>query len=239
MKLRKPWMIKTAGFLAAQLGRLWIGSLNFHYRAVGPDVRPQTASPEARYIYAIWHDQSLLAPFQFASPHVHVLISQHADGELIAEVCRYLGVPVIRGSATRGGIEAARQILRSKRLRHMAITPDGPRGPRHHFKEGVIHLAARTGIPIVPCVFASDRPWRLHSWDRFAISRPWSRAVCVTGSPIRVPRGAGKDQLEGYRVQVQEAMNLLSGLAEQWADTGRWPGVSNHFQRSLGLGKAG
>jgi lysophospholipid acyltransferase (LPLAT)-like uncharacterized protein len=239
MKLRKPWMIKTAGFLAAHLGRFWIGSLNFHYRTLGPDVRPQTAEPGARYIYAIWHDQSLLAPFQFASPRVHILISQHADGEMIAEVCRHLRIPVIRGSASRGGVEAVRQILRTQHLRHMAITPDGPRGPRRHFKEGVIHLAARTGIPIVPAVFASHRPWRLHSWDRFAIPRPWSRAICISGSPILVPRNAGKNQMKEYRLRAQAAMDSLSSLAEKWAETGRWPSEVSHFGPSVSLGKTG
>jgi lysophospholipid acyltransferase (LPLAT)-like uncharacterized protein len=222
MKLRQPWLIKTAGFVAAHVGRLWIGSLNFHYRALGPDVRPQAVSPGERFIYAFWHETGALPAFQFATTRCHVVVSDHADGQMVAEVCRNLRIPVLRGSATRGGIKMVREILRNPRLIHMAITPDGPRGPRRHLKEGIVYLAARTGIPLVPCGVGYDRPWRLRSWDRFGVPRPWSRVTCVSGVPIAVPRDAGKDQLEEHRGRVQQSFDWDSALAEQWAETGRW-----------------
>jgi hypothetical protein len=129
---------------------------------------------------------------------------------------------VARGSTTRGGVEAIRRLLTEGKHQHLAMTPDGPRGPRRRVQQGMIYLAARTGLPIVPVGFGFHRPWRLRSWDRFALPRPWSRGTCVTSAPIFVPAEVGKDQLETYRSQVESAMEVVSEAAEQWAETGRW-----------------
>jgi lysophospholipid acyltransferase (LPLAT)-like uncharacterized protein len=221
MKLRSPRLIKAAALAAAQLGRLWMGTLRFRYRALGPDVRPQRARPGDRYIYAFWHEDCLVPPFGFASARVHVVVSRHADGEMIGEVCRHLRVPVVRGSTTRGGVEAVRRILHNRRLVHLALTPDGPRGPRRVLQAGVIYLAARTGIPIVPCGVGYGRAWRLGTWDRMAVPRPWSLVTCVSGSPIAVPADAGRRELETHRRLVQRAMEAVSAAAGRWAQTGR------------------
>ena len=143
-----------------------------------------------------------------------MLISQHADGQLIAEVVRHLRFRVVAGSTTRGCVEAVRQMLRLSRSAHLAITPDGPRGPRRRVQAGVIYLAARTGLPVVPFGIAYANAWRMRSWDCFAIPRPWSLAVCVTGQPIHVPENVGKDDLESYRLLVEEQLNAVTAEAE-------------------------
>jgi lysophospholipid acyltransferase (LPLAT)-like uncharacterized protein len=224
MKLRSLPLIKAAGLAAAHLGRLWMATLRFRYRHLGPDVRPQRAAPEARYIYAFWHEDCLVPPFGFASARVHVIISRHADGEMIGEVCRHLRVPVVRGSTTRGGVEAVRRILHNRRLIHLAMTPDGPRGPRRVLQAGIIYLAARTGIPIVPCGVGYADAWRLGTWDRMAVPRPWSLVTCVSGTPVTVPAQAGKAELEMYRLRVERGMEAVSASARHWAETGRLPG---------------
>ena len=127
--------------------------------------------------------------YHYGRRDIHVLISEHADGQMIAEACRHLGFRVVRGSATRGGVEAVRQMVRRSRSAHLAITPDGPRGPRRQVQPGVVYLAAPTGLPIVPFGIAFERAWRMNSWDRFAVPWPWSGAVCVTAEPIHVPAG--------------------------------------------------
>jgi lysophospholipid acyltransferase (LPLAT)-like uncharacterized protein len=148
---------------------------------------------------------------------VHVLISQHADGQLIAEVCRHLGFRTVRGSTTRHGVEALRQMLKAARRAHLGITPDGPRGPRRQVQPGLVYVAAKTGLPIVPAGFAYDRPWRARSWDRFAMPRPWSRATCVTADPITVPAELTREGLEEYRRRVEEALLSATDAAERLA----------------------
>ena len=83
---------------------------------------------------------------------------------------------------------------------------------------GLIYVAARTGRSIIPTGFGFHRPWRLRSWDRFALPRPWSNSVCVTAAPICVPANAGREELEEYRQRVEEALNHVNALAERLAN---------------------
>jgi lysophospholipid acyltransferase (LPLAT)-like uncharacterized protein len=215
MKIRHPVLIKACGFAVAWLVRLWIGTLRYRYRPLGANVDPNRPGFEGRYLYAFWHENILVPAYHYGRRDIHVLISQHADGRLIAEACRHLGFRVVHGSTTRGGAEAIRQMLRLSRSAHLAITPDGPRGPRQRVQPGVVYLAARTGLPIVPFGIAFERAWRMHSWDRFALPCPWSAAVCVTAEPILVPEDLDKDQLEHYRLQVENAMYRATEAAER------------------------
>jgi lysophospholipid acyltransferase (LPLAT)-like uncharacterized protein len=105
-------------------------------------------------------------------------------------------------------------------INHLALTPDGPRGPRRQVQRGLIYLAAKTGLAIVTVGFGLHRPWRANSWDRFAIPRPWSRARCVTGVPVFVPPEAIPAQLELYRIQVENQLAMVTRAAEDWAATG-------------------
>jgi lysophospholipid acyltransferase (LPLAT)-like uncharacterized protein len=217
MKIRKPWLIKAAGFSAAWALRLWLGTLSYRYRPLGPNVDPKRPECRGRYIYAFWHEGLLLPAYHYGRTRVHVLISEHADGQLIAEVCRHLGFPTVRGSPKRGAVKATRQMVKLAQTAHLAITPDGPRGPRREVQPGLVYLAARTSLPIVPAGFAYDRPWRARSWDRFAMPRPWSRATCVTGEPIRVPAAVSREELEDYRRQVEVELLRVTEAAERLA----------------------
>lgn len=215
MKIRHPVLIKALGFAIGWVVRLWIGTLRYRYRPLGANLDPNRPNFQGRYLYAFWHENILVPAYHYGRRDIHVLISEHADGQLIAEACRHLGFRVVRGSATRGGARAVRQMVRRSRTAHLAITPDGPRGPRRQVQPGVVYLAAVTGLPIVPFGIAFERAWRMSSWDRFALPRPWSAAVCVTAEPIRVPENIRKDQLEEYRLLVQRAMDTAGAAAER------------------------
>jgi len=215
MKIRHPLLIKAMGFAIGWLVQLWIGTLRYRYRPMGANLDPNQPRFQGRYLYAFWHENILVPAYHYGRRDIHVLISEHADGQMIAEACRHLGFRVVRGSATRGGARAVRQMVRRSRSAHLAITPDGPRGPRRQIQPGVVYLAALTGLPIVPFGIAFERAWRMNSWDRFAVPWPWSGAVCVTAEPIHIPPDIRKDQLEIYRRRVQEAMDAVSEAAER------------------------
>jgi lysophospholipid acyltransferase (LPLAT)-like uncharacterized protein len=198
-----------------------MGTLRFRYYPLGNDVNPHRMDLKNRYIYAIWHENILLPVHLYSRAGVWVLISQHADGQLLTELGRHLRLRLVRGSTSRGGIRALRELLRVGVGAHLAITPDGPRGPRREVQEGLIYMASRAGLQIIPTGFGYDRPWRLRSWDRFAIPRPWCLATCVTGLPISVPAGASKQELLEYRKLVNERLAQVTELAERWAETGK------------------
>lgn len=240
MKIRHPALIRALAFILACVVRLWMRTLRYRYRFLQTDVDPHQRGLTQRYIYAFWHENMLLVAYHYGRPDIYVLISQHADGQLIAEVCERLGLRTVRGSTTRGGAGAMRKMLRLGGKAHLAVTPDGPRGPRRRMQQGLVYLAARTGLPIVPVGIGYDKPWRMRSWDRFALPRPWSLGVCVGGSPIRVPAEVDRRGLADYLKQVEQALATVSALAERWAETGQWdtrsagPGVNT--MRKLGEG---
>lgn len=214
MKLRSPWLISLVATLGAMLIRCWISTMRA--RAVSIDGRQHPTDPEReKYIFAFWHD-GLLAPLVIRTK-VRVLISEHADGELIAQACRHLGIGVIRGSSARGGLRALMEMIRTAgEPAHLGITPDGPRGPRRELQPGIIMVASQTGIPILPIGVGFSRVWRAPSWDRFAVPCPFSTLVGVIGEPIFVPPNLTKEELRRYRVEVQASLNELTALAEEW-----------------------
>jgi lysophospholipid acyltransferase (LPLAT)-like uncharacterized protein len=215
MKLRNPTLIRLLALVAALAVRAWMSTLRV--RLVFQDGRVHPTDPrKERYIYAFWHE-SLLAP-TVRKTRIHLLISQHADGEFIAQVCRFLGYGVVRGSSTRGGSLALFDLIGRCARSHLGVTPDGPRGPRRQLKVGIIYLASRTGLPIVPVGVGYTRAWRARSWDRFALPRPYSTMLGVLGEPIAVPPQLDRASLEQYRRLVEGRCRAVTAAAEAWAD---------------------
>jgi lysophospholipid acyltransferase (LPLAT)-like uncharacterized protein len=216
MKLRNPWLIRVGAFFAAWLIRLWLRTLIYRLVYAPGSCRHPTDGKGERFIYALWHE-AILFPLIFHS-RIRVLVSQHADGEWIARVCRHLRYGVVRGSSTRSGIRALLELLRHGRDSNLLVIPDGPRGPRRQVQPGLVYLASRTGLPIVVIGVGYDSPWRARSWDRFAVPRPFSKAVGVIARPIKVPAGIGREQLESYRQAVEHALLAATEAAERLAE---------------------
>src|SRR5438874_1124126 len=112
MKLRHPTLIKAAGFAGAVALRFWLRTLRYRYCPLGLNLDPRKHARD-RHIYAFWHENLLLPAGMFVGTRAHVLVSYHADGQLIGEICKRLGLGLIRGSTTRHGVQAVRRILSS------------------------------------------------------------------------------------------------------------------------------
>lgn len=216
MKLRDPRLIRVVGWLIAGVLRVWRRLVRLR---IDPESKARHLDDPARErgIYIFWHE-SLLAMVALRMAAV-VMISKHADGELIATACKGLGVGTVRGSTTRGGglglIEMARQAREA--AVDLAITPDGPRGPRRTVQTGVVALASQIGWPIVPIGIGFTWAWRAKSWDRFAVPLPLGRIVYVADEPIRVPAGLDRDALEEYRLRVEQRFLAITDEAERRA----------------------
>ncbi len=171
--------------------------------------------PGEPVLMSLWHETLLMSMWHHRNRNIHVLISHSHDGELIATVARALGYISARGSSTRGGMEGARRMASAlKAGERGAITPDGPRGPRRELHEGVLAIARLAGRPILPFGFCAEHQWRLKTWDRFIIAKPFSRAVFVYGDPIPVPRV--RDDDAKYLAQIQEEMDRVTEIAEHY-----------------------
>jgi lysophospholipid acyltransferase (LPLAT)-like uncharacterized protein len=181
--------------------------------------REREAEALSRYgavIYAIWHGRMWLPVARLGRTGAAVLVSLSEDGEVIARAARSLGFRPVRGSTSRGGKEGFSGLAgQLEGGRSVALTPDGPRGPRHRAAMGTVALAARTGRPIVPVGAASCPAWSLRSWDRFQVPRPGARGTIVYGEPLRVP--AGQD-LEPWRRRLEEALDAVEAEADREAE---------------------
>lgn len=214
MRLRSPRLRWLAAEVLGIVLRAWLGTLRV--RTWSADGRPHPPDPGvARFIYAFWHE-SLLAPAKIRT-RAQIMISQSADGELIAQICRRLGVGVVRGSSSRDGDRGLLDMLRAGGGLHLALTPDGPRGPRRHVQAGVVLLASCTGLPIVPVGVGFTRAWRARSWDRFAVPWPFSTVVGVLGEPIEVAQRVDRRGLEQARARLEQMLGDATHAAERWA----------------------
>jgi len=196
-------LLNIAPWLAARLIR-WL------YRRIKPvsigEEHLQAIWDDGRHvIFCFWHDQLLMMAAGYPGPRASVMISASKDGELIARTMTYFDIGSIRGSSTRGGRAAFRTMIElGKEPVDLVFTPDGPRGPRHEIKDGVVQLAKVTGRPIVPAAFACSNGHRFNSWDRFLLPYPWGQGVYSVGEPLYYVRG---EKLEAFRNRVQEAMD--------------------------------
>lgn len=220
IKLRKPWLIRPAGTALAAFIRLLMGSVRRRVACAGPELHPPPADGE-RYVYVFWHEAIVLMTAFEAK--AHVLTSLHADGELMTRICGHLGIGVIRGSTTRGGSAALLGLIRRTGGTHVALTPDGPHGPRRRLKPGAVALASTTGLAIVPVGVACSAAWRAGSWDRLMVPKPFSTAHYVAGPAIRVPAGLDRGGLSRYCRLTEAALATVQAAADRWAAGGPRP----------------
>jgi len=219
MKIQHPLLVRAIGISGAALVRQLGRTLKYHFRYQDPKVDPEFArSIGQRYIYAFFHEVMLFPAYYWAWPEMHILISDHRDGELITQVIQRLGFTVIRGSTTRGGTRALRQMTLRIDQGNLCVTPDGPRGPRRTVSQGVPYLASRTGLPVVGAGMAFKKPWRAKSWDQFCVPRPFTPAACVVPEAVVVPPDADRDTIEDCRREVERRMQAAMLEAEAWVE---------------------
>lgn len=210
----KTVQIYLLGSLAAGLIRLMYATIRWEC------IMADGVSLDGQNIYAFWHGRMLMLPRWYSSREkrpLYMLISQHGDGRLIAWAIKLLGIQSVAGSSTRRGVAATLELMR--RLEEGAsigITPDGPKGPRHVCKKGVVTLAQQAGITVQPVSYSVEERWVIPSWDRMIVPRPFSRGVVVFGEPLRV--GADEDRNEA-RVRVQESLNRITEEADAYWDS--------------------
>lgn len=180
----------------------------------GEDTMEQVKGPA---IYCIWHNRlSLCLPiyWRFAqrknpTKGMAAMASASKDGAFLAAIIRCFGVHAARGSSSRRGPQALLELTSwAERGYDLAITPDGPRGPKYRVQPGVISLAQVTGLPILPSIYNLRWKIEVKSWDRFQIPLPFSRCDVYLGKPVFVPREADDEQREKLRQEVEAAILL-------------------------------
>lgn len=165
-------------------------------------------------LIAFWHDHLLGMALAYGGGPLHFMASWHRDGEIATRCVRRLGLVAVRGSSTRGWMGATRRLLEALRSGHPSVVvPDGPKGPRHEAKVGVVELARATGAEILPLGFAAAPGWRAKSWDRLLVPFPFARVVFAQGQTLRVERDASPPDIEACRRRLEEELERAGETA--------------------------
>ena len=216
---RRRWTWRTRvrvtalGWLISLVLRLLYATLRVRWADEGDLLGRRTRGE--RFVFAAWHDGLTLLPLVIlrvpGSWRPRVLISWHRDAEIGAQAARRFGVHFIRGSSTRGAIGAIRALIATHRAgEDVVVVPDGPRGPRHEAKVGVVQLANATDTRIVPIALAAAPSRRLGSWDRMQVPLPFARVAIRFGPPVDV---SARDSGALARVQAAMVANVAAAIA--------------------------
>lgn len=215
----------------------WAGALYIrlvwrmvHWRVVGQEHFDAAIDDEPRVIAALWHGRLFLTP-ALAPPRRRIvaMISRNRDGDLITGIVGRFDIDTVRGSSydrekrrDKGGAEAfadAEARLRAGAV--VAMTPDGPRGPRMHAQGGAAALSLATGAPVVPLSFSTARGRVLDSWDRFLLPWPWGAGAIVYGAPMRPGATPETSDPDRFTAAIEAALTEVQNQAD--AMVGRRP----------------
>jgi hypothetical protein len=207
------WQVRAGARTARLLLDTLLGSCRFEDHGT-EHFRARTSAGQG-VIFALWHGRLLPLSYRFRGNGFVPMISRSGDGEYITRVVEGWGYEPVRGSASRGGPQALREMVRLAQAgKSLVLTPDGPRGPFQELKEGVLTAAQLTGLPIVPAAAGASRAWWFGRWDRFLVPQPFARIVVLFGAPIPVPRRADANQLARKKAEVTAALNALMREAD-------------------------
>jgi lysophospholipid acyltransferase (LPLAT)-like uncharacterized protein len=221
MRISNRYIMKTGGLAITAVTRPWMSTLKYQAAFYDQAVDPACRMFEGPAIFLFWHEY---IPFLFylrGHCRIAMLLSQHQDAEWLSQAAGHMGFGTIRGSTSRGGMSALRELMRTGETTNLTITPDGPRGPRRRLAAGCIYASSRLGIPLVPIGLGYDSPWRIRrAWDQFAVPRLYSRARAVVGPKVQIPAAVSRAGMDHYRLRVERMLNTFTTLAEQWAESG-------------------
>lgn len=214
---RRSWRKRAAVAVIAGLGAPLLRTLcrTLRVEVVGAERLAALDRAGTPFILATWHGRILPSVWFWRDRGMVVVISENFDGEWIARIVARFGYGTARGSSSRGGARALRQLLTAARRSATAFTVDGPRGPAGVVQPGVAWLAKATGQPVLPFHAEAARHWTLGSWDRTQIPRPFARVVMAIGEPVMVAADADAAALADARTTIEHRLHDAEAACRQ------------------------
>lgn len=208
--LRLSLLVFVGAGVLRLLGATW------RVRFVNPAIVDDLSRRRQPFIHVLWHGQLLPLIWAHRARDIAFMVSEHRDGELIARVGQSLGLRTVRGSTSRGAARALLGACREIEEGHnIALTVDGPRGPAGTVAPGALVISQRTAAPMVPTAVSASRAWRLRSWDRFMIPKPFARVIVAYGEPLHVVAGSARDAAADVD-RVRDAIDVASDAARSF-----------------------
>jgi len=192
-------------------------SWTMRFEEVNPEIPRSFWEKETPGIGVFWHGRLLMMPLVYKGRKLSFLVSPHRDGQIVGKAMQRFGFYAILGSTTRRGFSAFKKMVTAqKNGSDIAITPDGPRGPRYRVQTGVIELAKVTGRPMVPLAFSASKRKVLKTWDHFLLPYPFSKGVFIWGEPIYIDENEDRGYLEEKRLLLEKRLNELTERADNY-----------------------
>jgi lysophospholipid acyltransferase (LPLAT)-like uncharacterized protein len=170
-----------------------------------------------RCIYAFWHSRILLICYMHKKHSGSIMVSNSADGEIIAQILQRQGHYPVRGSTKKGGMRAVIQLISDMRRhqRPAVVVPDGPQGPRQKVQPGIVMLAQKTGFPIIPMTYSAKRRIVFNSWDRFIFPWPFTPCILIFGNPITIPQTGDAERFQRCMIALENELNRITIAADK------------------------
>lgn len=225
MAVKKNFLQRVALILVplvyVMLSGLLFATCRITHNGSGAALPGKKKKQKGQFIFAFWHYGLFYVIHRFRRRHGVAMVSGSKDGEYIARLMHLLGYKTVRGSRHKGGLGAIRDMVKimKKEGREAGIVADGSQGPSRQVQAGVILLASRTGVPIMPLAWAASRYFVFNSWDRTALPHPFAKLSMWYGEPMTVPGGLKARDLEKYRLELENRLNSL--YEEAWAEFGK------------------
>jgi len=204
-------------------------------KVISPAAMPYVAG-EKPALFVLYHAR-MVGMLQLVQPRhkITILVSRSRDGEIIARALEAIGYSLARGSPAHKAIEATMQMIRAARNgQHLAVMADGPRGPIHTVKPGVIRLAQLTALPIVPFVCSARSAWWFWGWDRFMGPLWGTPVVYICGDPLNVPADGSDEERETLRQELESKMSHLREMADSFWNADAGKRESLHLYEAIG-----
>ena len=170
-------------------------------------------------VIIIWHNRLLFFPVmcpRWEREHTSALISASRDGQYIADLCKQWHVGSIRGSSSRTSVQVMGEAMESLRQgRYVAMTPDGPRGPRYSMSRGPVRMASEAGVKLIPVAVNYSSYWELKSWDKFQIPKPWAKITFILDEALEIPPDLTEEDVEKWRETLRKKLNDISGVTPE------------------------
>lgn len=206
--------LRLAEHAGPRLFRWLYASLRFE--VTGQEHQDATWKAGRPVVFVTWHGRILPLLYLYRGNGIVMLVSQHRDGEYLTRLGSGLGYDAVRGSSTRGGYPAVRELVRRlRRGQSLAITPDGPLGPREKVKPGALQVARISGAPVIPVMAGSRQAWWIEGWDSFLIPKPFSTIRVAIGKPRYVAPDSGVPDLEEQARELELQLQSLKAKVDE------------------------
>ena len=168
---------------------------------------------EKKVVITTWHRCTIYFLFKYGILHPMVLLSRSRDGDLLADLAKKVGTIPARGSSTRGGREGSEQLVEFLKSKGsvVATVADGPQGPALRAKPGLVRIAQKTGVHLMPIIWSADRVWMFtKAWDKMIIPKPFSKIVIYASKPYLIPKNAKGKEFDYCVKDMEKTLNIIT-----------------------------